>query len=131
MPKLAPRATKPIEIPAPILAFAKKNRTFRALFAAFRPRTSLAVLKISHREARDMLRDLGDREAALPSDVGADRRDFPLPGAEGWRVELCSLGLRRRPLTDTVNVNLLGPDFREPVALSRDEFEARYAPKKA
>jgi hypothetical protein len=124
MPKLAPRATKPIEIPAPILAFAKKNRTFRSLFEAFHPRTSLAVLELSHREARDMLRDLGDQKTDLPSDLGTDRRDFPLPGAEGWRVELCSLGLRRRPLTDTVRVSLLGPNFREPVVRTRAELEA-------
>ena len=52
MPKLAPRATKPADFPAQILAAAEKNATVRALIERFDRSVAFAQIEIPHAEAR-------------------------------------------------------------------------------
>ena len=130
MPKLAPRATKPADFPAQILAAAEKNATVRALIERFDRSVAFAQIEITHAEARALIQDLFGQHKAekLPSEpTGFGHHEFKIPQSGGWAI---ALGYRRA----RVFGNLEAPEdfdlrFSRPVVLTRDEFIERHSPK--
>ena len=118
----APTAAEPVEIPARVLAAAKKSPIFASLLEAFDPQTSEAALQISFEEAEEMIRRVfcGYQAAKLPLGDAPAWRYFPLTNS-GWQLELRYLAMTH-PNWGKVVAILTGPDYRpdygpEPSAL--------------
>jgi hypothetical protein len=100
---------EPIELPAPILAAAKKSPIFSSLLENWDPETPSAKLEIRYDEATDLRRKLFPNMKHRSANVYGEDMEFPFPQSGGWRLALSYHHLWSPAWNGMVSAFLLGP----------------------
>jgi hypothetical protein len=101
---------EPIELPAPILAAAKKSPIISSLLGSWDPEeTSAAKLEIDYVEALNLRRKLFPNMKHRSANVYGEDMEFPFPQSGGWRLALSFRHLWSPAWNGMVSAFLLGP----------------------